>query len=370
VTTRYVRDEATGKVYIVGVSRDITERKKTEGRLEQLASEQATVLNTVPAAIWCVIGRKIVWANPAIEELLGYSAAETMGMDTAAFYLNRTTYDEIGRHGYAVLARGESYSCEVNMKRKTGDSVWCHVAGRYVDPSQPERGAIWVIQDITARKRAEEKLRSIAEAQRVLLREVNHRVKNNLSALLGMVHLEQDRAVAEGQPGIDRAMHELDARLRSLATVHAMLSLSEWRPVRLDDLCSRIISSVVGVSAGYPRHMHVGDSPVVVGANQAHNLALVLSELATNTLKYGADSDRPSIRVTIEQVGGDVLLTYRDEGPGFPAVVLDGMGGATHVGLELIRGLVHQSLRGQIILSNDGGAVATVQFPLAVQGEQ
>ncbi len=369
VTTRYVRDEATGRVYVVGVSRDVSERQQTESLLKQLASEQATVLNTVPAAIWCVVGRTIVWSNPAIEDLFGYPAAETIGMDTAAFYLNRTIYDDVGRSGYSVMARGESYSCEVEMKRRTGEAVWCHLAGRYVEPGGPEKGAIWVIQDITARKRAEEKLRSFGEAQRALLREVNHRVKNNLSALLGMVHLEQDRAVSAGHTGTERAMHDLDARLRSLATVHAMLSLSEWRPVRLDDLCSRIISSVLGASASHLRRVHVSDSPVVVDANQAHNLALVLSELATNTLKYGADPERPSIRVTIEKADGSVYLTYHDEGPGFPAAVLEEVGGASRVGLELMRGLVHQSLRGRLTLSNDGGAVVKVQFPLAGQGE-
>jgi PAS domain S-box-containing protein len=370
VTTSYVRDEATGKVYIVGVSRDITERKRTEGRLEQLASEQAAVLTTVPAAIWYVVGRQIVWTNPAIEELFGYSAIETIGMDTSAFYVNRTTFDDVRRNGYAVLDRGECYRCEVEMKRRTGESVWCHLAGRYIDAGHPARGAIWVIQDISARKRAEERLQSAAEAQRALLREVNHRVKNNLSALLGIVHLEQDRAVTDGQPAVDRAMHELDARLRSLATVHAMLSLSEWRPVRLDDLCSRVISNVLGASAGHPRHMQIDDSPVVVDANQAHNLALVLSELATNTLKYGTDPKRPTIRVAFEQTDGDVLLTYRDEGPGFPAAVLEGPGSAERVGLQLIRGLVYQSLRGELTLSNDRGAVVAITFPLGVQGEQ
>jgi PAS domain S-box-containing protein len=365
VTTRYVRDESSGRVYAVGISRDISERCVTEGRLANLASEQATVLNTVPATIWCAIERKIVWTNPAMLDLLGYTPDEAIGMGVDPFYASRTDYDDVGQHGYAAMARGETFSCEVLMRRKSGDDVWCHLAGRYIDPADRARGAIWVIQDITARKLAEQQLRSSADAQRVLLREVNHRVKNNLSALLAMVHMEQDRAVVEGQPAVKRTMSDLDARLRSLATVHAILSFSEWRPVRLDDLCSRLIAQVIGASAGHLRNLQVTESQVVVDANQAQSLALVVSELATNTLKYGADPGQPSIWVSIAQSDTQVFLTYRDRGPGFPPTVLSGGGTATNVGLELVGGLVHQTLRGRVTMSNDAGAVVSIEFPAA-----
>ncbi|MEI6667687.1 MAG: PAS domain S-box protein [Acidobacteriota bacterium] len=369
VTTRYIRESPGGKTYIVGVSRDISERKLVEDRIAQLAREQAAVLSTVPLAICLVVDRQIVWVNPAIKALAGYSVTEMIGMDTAELFPTPEAYQETGRVAYASLATGETFSVEMLLKRKSGETRWAELTGRYVDVANPENGAIWVVQDVTARKHADQQLRRFADAQRVLLQEVNHRVKNNLSALLGMVHLEQDRATASGEAAVDRAMRELDARLRSLATVHAMLSSSEWQPVRLDALCEKVISGVVGLTEHRANRVRVSGSAVVVDANQAQNLALVLSELAANTLKYGADPERPAIVVTVERAASDVVLTYQDEGPGFPAAVLAGDREAVHVGLELIRGLVHQSLRGELTLSNRGGVVVTVQFPLAIQGE-
>jgi len=350
-----------------GTHQDITDRKLSEDRLSHAVTEQKAVLDTMPAGIWCVVDRRVVWANAAVEAVLGYSPAEVTGMDTSAFYQERRNYDDIGTTGYGMLARGGTYQCEVRMRRKKGESIWVSLAGRYVDAAHPELGAIWVIQDVTERRHAVDALAVYAEAQRALLREVNHRVKNNLAAILGVVHLEQDKAVGAGQPVAAVALKELDARLRALASVHAMLSHTEWRPVRLTDLCTRIITaSIAGHGAGKPS-FRIADSDVEVDSNQAHSLALVLCELATNTAKYGAGPASTLAEVAIGRSTDAVRLSYRDYGRGYPEAVLAGTAKG-QVGLELIRGMVAQNLRGHLSLRNDGGAVTDIEFPAGHAG--
>jgi two-component sensor histidine kinase len=115
-------------------------------------------------------------------------------------------------------------------------------------------------------------------------------------------------------------------------------------------------------------------SPVRVTPDQAHNLALVINELATNTIQHtlpGRSTARISVRIALEDDGlashaiglasHAVLFEYRDDGPGYPEDVLQLERHA--VGFDLIQNLTRQSLRGELSLHNDEGAVAVIRFP-------
>jgi two-component sensor histidine kinase/HAMP domain-containing protein len=211
-------------------------------------------------------------------------------------------------------------------------------------------------------QRREKELQRYAETQAVLLREVNHRVKNNLSAIIGVLHLEEGRAITRHEGAVAEILQEMESRIRSLATVHALLSGVEWQPLPLHELCQRLLRSSLG-EAREPPTLRVESSSVRVDAGRAHNLALVLNELATNTLKYGRPAEGPiEVDVAIAVAGEEVQLTYRDHGPGFPGPVVEFAPAAAGTGLQLIRGIVESSLAGTLELSNDGGAVTVIRF--------
>jgi two-component sensor histidine kinase/HAMP domain-containing protein len=219
------------------------------------------------------------------------------------------------------------------------------------------------VRDRTAElQRRERELARYAETQAVLLREVNHRVKNNLSAIIGVLHLEEGRAITRHEGAVAEILQEMESRIRSLATVHALLSGVEWQPLPLHELCQRLLRSSLG-EAREPPTLRVESSSVRVDAGRAHNLALVLNELATNTLKYGRPAEGPiEVDVAIAVAGEEVQLTYRDHGPGFPGPVVEFAPAAAGTGLQLIRGIVESSLAGTLELSNDGGAVTVIRF--------
>jgi two-component sensor histidine kinase/HAMP domain-containing protein len=220
------------------------------------------------------------------------------------------------------------------------------------------------VRDRTAElQRRERELARYAETQAVLLREVNHRVKNNLSAIISVLHLEEGRAGVRDEPVVVGILGEMESRIRSLATIHALLSGVEWRPLPLGELCQKLLRSSLGGTDASAVELRVDASPVLVESGQAHHLALVLNELVTNTLKYARVADRPcQVDVAIAGDESGVVLTYRDDGPGFPAAVIGGASDALGTGLQLLRGIVETSLGGQLSLSNDGGAVVAVRF--------
>ncbi len=145
-----------------------------------------------------------------------------------------------------------------------------------------------IIGNAFQRQNAEREVQRYADAQAVLLREVDHRVKNNLTAIIGMLYAEQDRATRQGITNYGPFMSELVGRVRGLSTVHTMLSASAWRPLDLRELCMRVVDSALNsLSTLEGIAVSVAPSDIRVGSGQAHHLALVLNELATNSLRHG-----------------------------------------------------------------------------------
>ncbi len=209
-----------------------------------------------------------------------------------------------------------------------------------------------------------EQARRDAAVRETLLREVNHRVKNNLSAILGLVHAEARRTREGDKLRPEDVLNDLASRVHSLATVHSILSAGGWQPIDLGGLAREIIAvTVLPQAAGADSvALELSAAPIQVGPEQAHQLALVLSELATNTLKYGRGAEGSVVRLQAGLEGDWVCLVYRDSGPGYPSSTLAGKDHS--MGLWLVDNIVRTSLRGRWAMANDGGAVTTVWFPV------
>ncbi|MCG8349422.1 MAG: PAS domain S-box protein, partial [Chloroflexales bacterium] len=170
-----------------------------------------------------------------------------------------------------------------------------------------------------------EQTRRDAETKATLLHEVNHRVKNNLSAIIGLLYAEQRRSGMERQPLYQAIINELVSRVQSLAAVHSLLSATAWHSIKLSELAHQIIHLAVRVIPhNIPVVIDVSDSSITVSPDQAHNLALVINELATNTVKYALPDQHGSVRifVRITLVDQEIRLEFRDNGIGYPREVL------------------------------------------------
>ena len=207
-----------------------------------------------------------------------------------------------------------------------------------------------------------------AETRATLLREVNHRVKNNLTAVMGMLALEMRRS-HQGVVDLQAILRDLQNRIRGLTTVHDLLSAAQWSPLPLDRLVTGVIQAALNSSP--IRHkievsVRPAAEPLSIMPHQATGLALVVNELTTNSIKHafsGRNQGHIDVQITAGQDDRDVTLRFRDDGPGWPDDVL--RGAREDVGLNIIRMTVRSPLRGQLALSNDGGAVATITFRLA-----
>ncbi len=212
-----------------------------------------------------------------------------------------------------------------------------------------------------------EQARRDAETKAVLLEEINHRVKNNLSAILGLLYVELSHARWQRGGDCASVIQDLVSRIQGLATLHSVLSDTGWTPLRLGELSQRIIRTVLhALSPDRSLRLEVVPSTVLVTPAQAHSLALIIHELAANAIQHawqGRTGGRLHVAIALE--GETVMFEMRDDGQGYPIAALQSS--ADGVGLFLVKNLVEQGLHGELILRNDGGAVATVRFRSEVQ---
>lgn len=139
---------------------EVTERLRMEKHASQISQELQATLDTVIVGISHIKDRRVIWANHAHDQMLGYLRGETYGMETKVFYLDERTHDKLGKDSMPVLLNGNTYRLELELRKRDGTRFWCEIAGRMVNPKQPEEGVIWMLHDVTERKKVEGELKT------------------------------------------------------------------------------------------------------------------------------------------------------------------------------------------------------------------
>jgi diguanylate cyclase (GGDEF)-like protein/PAS domain S-box-containing protein len=161
-------DTQTGTVWIL---EDVTERKRHADEVARLLREQDAILDTASIGIIFVRDRRIVRCNRRMEEMYGYGPGELNGKPTSITYVDDADYAAADK-AYAEMARGQAYAQVLQAKRRDGTLFWERSTGRLVDPADPSRGSVWLLEDITEQKRAEEELQRVLAEQQALANNV------------------------------------------------------------------------------------------------------------------------------------------------------------------------------------------------------
>ncbi len=126
--------------------------------LRKLTVEQRATLDSTILGIAKLRAQRIVWASRGLETLLGYAPDELRGKPTSVTYPSGAAYEATGGAGYSQMRDGRTYRAELQLARKDGTPIWVDLSGEMQDPASHE--SLWVLTDITARKTAEETLRT------------------------------------------------------------------------------------------------------------------------------------------------------------------------------------------------------------------
>lgn len=349
----------------ISTTRDITDRRRFENDLLESEEKFRQFFENEPDYCYMLSNDgRILDVNSAALRILGYTKNELVGKSISMVYTpkSRKRMKQLLSHWHVT---GEIRDTEMEIKTKKGKRRYISLSAVAVrDKNGHPLYSVSVQRDITDRIKNEKSIARYAETQSVLLQEVNHRVKNNLTAIISMLHKEEDYATQAGASAVPPILQDLEGRIRGLATVHSLLSASNWQPIRISNLFAQVVHAAL---QSLPRHNHVRlkiePSFIKANSNQAHNLTLIFNELVTNTFKHAlARKNRITITFKIFEDNDRLTLFYKDSGPGYPKEMINGNTQFNAVGFDLIDGIVTKNLKGILRLSNNKGALTRIQF--------
>jgi len=323
----------------------------------------------------------IVFANDAFLRLTGYAREDVIGRNCRFLQGPDTDPEAVERLREAIEARTD-ISIDILNYRRDGTTFWNAL---YISPVSNEKGELQFFfasqLDVSDRKQSEHKLSSqkdrfeqavqqrtrelqaALEAQETLLHEVDHRVKNNLQMISSLIVM-QSRTVTDEKTR--RSMRAMLERIEALSTVHRRLYQS--RDVSRFDVAD-FVRDLVGdllSASGRPEIRASFDlEPVVVSADKATPLALIINELVTNALKhaFGNSESHPgggTIGIGLSRSDGRLKLGVSDNGAGIGG----NQTGSSSFGMKLINSLARQ-LHADIEWSNASpGTRVSISLPV------
>jgi PAS domain S-box-containing protein len=256
---------------------------------------------------------------------------------------------------------GGDHQLEFRLRTPEGGEHWARVTGGVA--SEPWQGrAVGFLFDIQNHKHAEEdSLRTSLKGKDLLLREIHHRVKNNLQVVSSLLRLQ---ASAHEDPALQRALREAQERVQAIALIHQKLKhapdLSRLDlPGYVRTLAERLVRSYASVPALIDLKVKVAD--VSIGPDAPVPLGLILNELVANALQHAFPTgEGGSLDIEVEQGhNGWISLRVADSGCGLPDAVDLDKGG---LGFQLVQALTDQ-LGGTLELERRRGASFLLHFP-------
>ena len=338
---------------------DQTERKKAEEAL--LKSEtfyRAIFENTGTATIIVGVDTIISMANKRCEALSGYTVEEIENKLSFMDFVHPEDqqrileYHKMRRSGDVNIP--DEYEFRLLDKDGEERQIMLHAS---IIPSTTD--SVVSLLDITQRKTAENEVKRSLNEKELLLREIHHRVKNNMQIISSLLNLQRSYIHDEEAANI---LQESQGRVKSMALIHEKLyQTSDLARINVEEYIQSLTMNLFHsytVNPGIKLSMDVSD--LYFNIDTAVPLGLIINELVSNSLKYAfKDRDEGEIRISLLETAepGKYLLLIRDDGTGFPHE-LD-FAESHSLGLQLVNTLVNQ-LDGEIEMITNGGTTFNI----------
>jgi PAS domain S-box-containing protein len=348
------------KTMVLGIARDITERKHAEEALKRSEEKYRHLVENSNAVLYATDENgKMSYISPMIVPMAGYDPAEIIDRHFTEFIYHEDI-DRI-KHQFRILANGKSEPSEYRMLTKSRDICWIRTSSRPIFLNGRFLGVQGVMTDITDRKRAEEKLKASLREKEAIMREIHHRVKNNMQIVSSLLNLQARQLKDEK---LQVLFKESQSRIKTMALVHESFYKSkDMNRIDISDYIKKMATHLMafyGVET-IQIQFNLDIMPIEIEIHRAIPCGLILNELITNSLKH-AFAGKPDGKITVSLHTGEsgkICLSVKDSGIGFPEK-LD-FRNTESLGMQIIMNLVDQ-LDGSIELRRDRGTEFIIQF--------
>lgn len=350
---KLVNGSYKGEKVVIGVARDISDRKKAERKIRRNEQLFRQLFQNAPVGIiYFDRDRKLQNVNNSFESMFGYSADDLNNADLEEILVPDHLKNE-ARDIRRLAFAGQPEQLETVRKKKDGSLLSVKMALIPVISRQEIIGIYVLYMDITDRK--------LAEERKVLLSEIHHRVKNNMAIISGMLQLQ---AFETDDPKIKEMLYDSQLRIQSMASIHELLYQSnQFTNINFRDYLNKLLLNIKGtvdmeLYNNIELKLNVDD--VFLNINQAIPSALVLNELITNSYKHAfrkGEKGRIEIRVTENE--GEIEMVVQDNGVGLPDDFETSH--SDSLGMTLVNTLVSQ-LEADFSIQNGHGSRFKIDF--------
>ncbi len=365
----FTRIELDGSTAVQMIVRDITERKRADDALRQSEQKYRILTESSPDAIYIVdANHRVIYANMLASTLMSEGLRSIIGTHEGKVSAKNdslpTTGDDIAR----VFATGQIVKREDFLTSRSGKTIWLDSTFM---PLYHEDGSAYAVlgvsHDVTSRKTMETQIESSLKEKEYLLKEIHHRVKNNLQVISSLLSMQARKAT---DLKVKQVLTESQNRVKSIALVHEKLYQSRSLDrIEYGDYLTKVVTHLFESFNVNPAQISwkVNARDVDVNIEQAVPCSLILNEMITNSLKYAFPEGRKGeITISFSLANGNYTLDYRDNGVGVPAGAHLERSGS--LGMQLINGLTRQ-LDGKIAIDTEVGVHYTIIFPQKQKGE-
>lgn len=353
------------KVFAVAAARDITDRERIAGELKRSEDTYQTIFNSVNDGIVILdpASGKALDINDALCQMLGCDRKEALSIGLTEILSTDQSYslEKILKQFNDLITEGPKLY-QIHIKARNGGVFWAEINLKRTIIRGEDR-VLAVVRDTTERKLAEEQIKTSLHEKEVMLKEIHHRVKNNLQVISSLLSVQSKYLIDRHDVDLFR---ESQDRVKSMALVHEKLYQSNDLayidfPSYIDRLATNLFRSYGGGSGNIKLFMDVAD--VKLNVDTAIPCGLIVNELVTNSLKYAfPDNRNGTISIILRPENGQCLLEVSDDGIGIPENFR--IDNSNSLGLQLVTMLSSQ-LDGTIAIDVTKGTRFTILFKKA-----
>lgn len=297
-------------------------------------TELKVIFDSAAVGLALVKDDRIARCNEAFAQILRYASGEMTGQSTRIMFGSDADWAERRAEGSRRFAERQASVAELELVRKDGAAFWGSIEAQALDPQHPSNGIILALNDITARKRAEQELLASLQREKELnelktrfVSTVSHEFRTPLSTILSsaeLLRLYPDKLDDSEKLNLLTGIEDATKRMRRLLDEVLTLGRAEsgvlkLRPtqIALSELCAKVVHDLcIGEGKQHTIVFEDRFDRETVELDESL-LRHVLNNLLANAIKYSAPGT--TVRLTLERVEGNVRLTVEDSGIGIPA---------------------------------------------------